>query len=112
MKKLILLAVFSLFALQMHAQLYADGVKLDASNTGQYMEIDPKYKSNGTCIVAVDYGNAPKKEGFYITDQQARRIEFHSDIDVLNFLYTEGWELTQISRTENSGRRYMLKRRF
>jgi hypothetical protein len=112
MKKFMLSAIACLAFFTSQAQLFVNGIKLDASNTGQYIEINPKYKSSGFCVVEVDYGNGFKEEASYITDDKARRIEFKSSVDVLNFLYTEGWETAIISKTENSGRRYLLKRRF
>lgn len=112
MKKLVVLSAFLAQAVWMQAQVYVDGVKLEPANTGQYIEIDPKYKSNGSCVVSVDYGNVSKDNAYFITDEQGRRIEFRSTVDALNFLYAEGWEVSQVTKTENSGRRYLLKRRY
>ena len=103
----LLLALGSHFAI---AQIYVEGVKLTPDNTGQYIELDPMFRTDGRCTFAVDYGQAkPKKD--YVTDEQGKTLDFRSLVDGLNIFYKEGWEVAQIVVVE-SGRRYLLKRRY
>jgi hypothetical protein len=108
-KTLLLVAFFAQIAL-VSAQVYVDGVKLEASNTGQYLELDPMYRADGRCAFKVDYGQ-PNPNDDYVTDSANRRYDFRSLVDGLNFFYQEGWEVTQIT-VQDRGRRFLLKRRF
>lgn len=92
------------------AQIYVEGAKLEPSNTGQYLEVDPLYREDGSCAFQVDYGQSNPKQDF-VTDENGKRVHFRSLIDGLNFFYEEGWEVAQISVLEH-GRRILLKRRF
>ena len=92
------------------AQIYVEGVKLTPDNTGQYIELNPQFRSDGRCTFAVDYGQAQPKED-YVTDENGKHYDFRSLADGLNIFYTEGWEVFQITVLE-SGRRYLLKRRY
>ena len=103
----ILLAACGHFAT---AQIYVEGVKLTPDNTGQYIELDPQFRTDGRCTFAVDYGQSkPKKD--YVTDEQGKTLDFRSLVDGLNIFYKEGWEVAQITVVE-SGRRYLLERRY
>ena len=110
MKKVLLSCFFAAQSLFAFSQIYVEGVKLTPDNTGQYIELDPMFRTDGRCAFAVDYGQAkPKKD--YVTDEQGKTLDFHSLVDGLNIFYKEGWEVAQISVLE-SGRRYLLKRRY
>lgn len=110
MKKLLCTIAFAGCALLVKAQLYVEGVKLEPSNTGQYIEIDPLYREDGRCTFRVDYGQSNPKEDF-VTDPHGKRFDFRSLVDGLNFFYEEGWQVDQISVLDR-GRRYLLKRRY
>lgn len=93
------------------AQIYVDGVKLEASNTGQYIEIDPRFDDRGGCVVTADYGqNTPLND--FVTDARGQRFEFHSIVECLNIFYAEGWVVDQVSVLERGGRKFLLKRRW
>lgn len=92
------------------AQIYVEGVKLTPDNTGQYIELDPQFRTDGRCTFQVDYGQANPKED-HVTDEYGKRYDFRSLVDGLNTFYAEGWEVAQISVVD-SGRRYLLKRRY
>ena len=92
------------------AQMYVEGVRLNSDNTGQYIELDPQFRTDGRCAFQVDYGQASPKED-HVTDVNGKQIDFRSLVDGLNAFYTEGWEVAQITIVGN-GRRYLLKRRF
>lgn len=108
-------AIFSLLllvagSLPAFAQIYVNGVKLSPNNTGQYIELDPQFKTDGSCSFIVDFGQANSRKA-YVSDEKGQRIDYISLIDGLNIFYEEGWEVAQISVLE-SGRRYLLKRRY
>ena len=111
MKKITILAVLLFQTRLLSAQAYVDGVELTPSNTGQYIEIDPKFKNDGGCVVEVDYGQRQPKDDF-LTDEKNRRQEFDSLVHALNFLYQNGWKVAEISVSEERGRRVLLERRF
>lgn len=110
MKKVTLTLALLAQALLASAQIYVEGVKIEPSNTGQYMELDPLYREDGRCTFRVDYGQSNPKED-YITDDHGKRFDFRSLVDGLNVFYAEGWEVAQISVSEH-GRRFLMKRRF
>lgn len=92
-----------------HSQVYVDGVKLESTNTGHYIEVDPLFKTDGQCTFKVDFGQSKPQED-YITDQYGKKFDFRSLIDGLNYFYDNGWEVSQISQNER-GRRFLLKKR-
>ncbi len=92
------------------SQIYVEGVKIGPSNTGQYLELDPKFKEDGRCAFQVDYGQSNPIED-HVTDVNGKRYDFRSLIDGLNLFYEEGWVVDQITVTER-GRRFLMKRRY
>ncbi len=111
MKKVLLSCFFIAQSLFAFSQIYVEGVKLEPSNTGQYLEIDPRFRADGRCTFTVDYGQSNSKTQ-YVTDADRRNFEFRSLVDGLNVFYEEGWEVAQISETNELGRRFLLKRRY
>jgi hypothetical protein len=110
MKKAMLLLALSAQTMFLAAQVFVEGVKLEPSNTGQYLELDPLFREDGRCAFQVDYGQANPKQD-YVTDVNGKRFDFRSLVDGLNFFYEEGWVIDQISVLER-GRHFMLKRRY
>lgn len=111
MKKVMLLFVLLAQGLMASAQIYVEGVKLEPENTGQYIEIDPMFKTDGQCSFSVDYGQSNPKQD-HVTDVNGKRYDFRSLIDGLNFFYANGWEVALATVQEQSGRRFLLKRRY
>ena len=113
MKKVVLLFACLLQGLFAFAQLYVEGIRLDASNTSQYLEATPLRRTDGSYYFKIDYGQKAKadiKPGECLTDEKARRYEFRSTVDGLNFLYENGWEVIEVYNVEDM-RRFLLKRR-
>jgi len=110
MKKTTLTLAFLAGTLWASAQIYVEGVKVEPSNTGQYIELDPMFRDDGRCSFRVDYGQSNPKEDF-VSDNFGKRYDFRSLIDGLNFFYQEGWQVDQITVLDR-GRRFLLKRRF
>jgi len=110
MKKVLVCCFFAAQSWLLSAQIFVKGIKIGPDNTGQYLELDPLYKSDGHCTFSVDFGQSEPKQDF-VTDVNGRRFDFRSLVDGLNFFYENGWEVNDVSVLE-SGRRYLLKRRF
>ncbi|MCA0235931.1 MAG: hypothetical protein LCH81_06080 [Bacteroidetes bacterium] len=111
MKKVLLTCFFAAQAFFAFSQIYVEGVKLEPSNTGQYIELDPQFRSDGRCTFTVDYGQPNAREK-YVTDEAGHHFDFHSLVDGLNAFYDEGWEVAQVTDTQERGRRFLLKRRY
>jgi len=110
MKKTTLLIVLLAHATFAFSQIFVEGVKLGPSNTGQYIELDPLFREDGSCAFQVDYGQSNPKED-HVTDVNGKRYDFRSLVDGLNLFYEEGWVVDQITVTDR-GRRFLMKRRF
>ena len=113
MKKVILLSGFLVQSLLAAAQLYVEGTRLEASNTLAYLEATPLRRNDGSYHFQIDYGqkaNPNAKPGECLTDEKARRYEFRSTVDGLNFLYENGWDVVVVYNV-NDMRRYLLKHR-
>lgn len=110
MKKITFILALLAQSLLASAQIFVEGVKIEPSNTGQYIELDPLFREDGRCTFRVDYGQSNPKEDF-VTDNYGKRYDFRSLVDGLNFFYEEGWQVDQISVLDR-GRRFMLKRRY
>jgi len=110
MKKIILTLALLAHTLIASAQFFVEGVKIEPSNTGQYIELDPLYREDGRCTFRVDFGQSNPKED-YVTDVNGKRFDFRSLVDGLNFFYEEGWQVDQITVLDR-GRRFLLKRRY
>ncbi len=110
MKKVTLTLALLAYALFASAQIFIDGVKLESSNTGQYLELDPLYREDGRCTFRVDYGQSNPREDF-VTDEHGKRFDFRSLIDGLDFFYEQGWQVDQVSVVDRN-RRFLLKRRY
>lgn len=113
MKKVILFSCFLAQAWLADAQLYVEGILLDASNTSYYLEAKPLRRTDGSYHFQIDYGQKAKanvKPGECLTDDKARRYEFRSAVDGLNFLYENGWQVELVYDVEGI-RRYLMRRR-
>lgn len=110
MKKITLTLALLAQTLLASAQIFVEGVKIEPTNTGQYIEIDPLYREDGRCTFRVDFGQSSPKED-YVTDVNGKRFDFRSLVDGLNFFYEEGWQVDQVSVLDR-GRQFLLKRRY
>ena len=110
MKKITLALALLAHALLASAQIFVEGVKIEPTNTGQYIEIDPLYREDGRCTFRVDFGQSSPKED-YVTDVNGKKFDFRSLVDGLNFFYEEGWQVDQVIVLER-GRQFLLRRRY
>lgn len=113
MKKTLLLCALLAQTCLLSAQIYVEGVQIGPDNTGQYIELDPEFKTTGRCNFIVDYGQANNRREDFVTNEKGERYDFRSLVDGLNIFYINGWEVAQVfgAGADNS-RRYLLKRRF
>lgn len=109
MKKTWLLLIGLTLSVWASAQVYVDGVRLEPDNTGNYLEIDPIFRSDGTCSFRVDYGQAEPREDF-LTDSFGKQLDFRSLVHGLNFLFSNGWEVAEAT-VIGTNRRFLLQRR-
>lgn len=114
MKKAILLLMGIAISLSVSAQIYVDGILLGPTNSSAYLEVVALRKeADGRYHFVADYGQAQDADltkGDFLTDEKNSRYEFRSQIDGLNFLYENGWEVAQVYVYKDL-RRYLLKRR-
>ena len=110
MKKITLALALLAQTLLASAQIFVEGVKIEPTNTGQYIEIDPLYREDGRCTFRVDFGQSSPKED-YVTDVNGKKFDFRSLVDGLNFFYEEGWQVDQVIVLER-GRQFLLRRRY
>lgn len=109
-----LIICFLTQSLSAFSQLYVEGTMLTSANTSAYLEATPLRRADGTYHFKIDYGQKPARDakpGECLTDDKARRYEFRSTVDGLNFLYENGWEVAIVYNVEDL-RRYLLKRRL
>ena len=113
MKKVLFLSLFLAQGLALSAQLYVEGTMLNTTNTSAYLEATPLRRNDGTYHFKIDYGQKTSgtlSRSECLTDDKARRYEFRSTVDGLNFLYENGWEVSVVYDVSDM-RRYLLKRR-
>jgi hypothetical protein len=109
MKKTLLLCILLAQSLFAAAQIYVEGVRLDPTNTGNYIEIDPSFRADGSCAFRTDYGQSgPRKD--FVSDVNGKKLDFRSLADGLNFFHSNGWEVLSVSVVETN-RRFLLQRR-
>lgn len=80
----------------------------------QYIEIwDKPIKSIGKSYALVDYGQMSdndNKVSWRISNRNGAPIEFNGVVDVLNYMYRNGWEIMHNKSTEGY-ESYLMKRR-
>ncbi len=80
----------------------------------QYIEIwDKPIKSIGKSYALVDYGQMSEKDNnssWRISNRNGTPIEFNGIVDVLNYMYRNGWEIMHNKSTDGY-ESYLMKRR-
>lgn len=83
----------------------------------QYIEVWEKYTKgdNNTVFAMLDYGQQDDlndREGkmLHVTNKDGQYLEFNSMVDVLNFMFRNGWEVLH-SKTTAKVQSYILKKR-
>ena len=80
----------------------------------QYIEIwDKPIKSIGKSYALVDYGqqsDEDNKASWRISNRNGFPLEFNGIVDVLNYMYRNGWEIVH-NKSTNGYESYLMKRR-
>jgi len=80
----------------------------------QYIEIwDKPIKSIGKSYALVDYGqmsDADNNASWTISNRNGAPLEFNGTVDVLNYMYRNGWEIMHNKSTDGY-ESYLMKRR-
>ncbi|MEM8908497.1 MAG: hypothetical protein AAGD05_11670 [Bacteroidota bacterium] len=115
MKNLLLL-FFLLWTTLAPAQVYVGQVDINKRYV-QYVEIWEKPIDNSDRFYAlVDYGQVDNSKddkmgiNLIISNMKGARMEFNGIIDVLNYMYRNGWEVLQVKNLDGY-ESYVLERR-
>ncbi len=112
MKKLIL-PLFLLISTISFGQIYVGKSDINTRPL-QYIEIwDKPIKSIGKSYAMVDYGQASDKDNnssWRVSNRNGAPIEFNGLVDVLNYMYRNGWEIMH-NKTTDGYESYLMKRR-
>ncbi len=98
-----------------NAQISVNKVSLNSPSVN-YIEVWEKYdKVTDKYFAMVDFGQADDLEdekgtNLLMTHKSGEPMHFNSAMNILNFMYTNGWELVQI-KSMNDYESYMLKRK-
>ncbi len=111
MKKLIL-PLFLLVSTLSFGQVYVGKSDINTRHL-QYIEIwDKPIKSIGKSYALVDYGQMSddNKNSWTISNRNGAPLEFNGIVDVLNYMYRNGWEIMHNKSTDGY-ESYLMKRR-
>jgi len=112
MKKLIL-PLFLLLSTMSFGQIYVGKADINTRHL-QYIEIwDKPIKSIGKSYALVDYGQMSEdndKNSWAIANRNGAPLEFNGIVDVLNYMYRNGWEIMHNKSTDGY-ESYLMKRR-
>jgi len=112
MKKLILPFLLFLSTISF-GQIFVGNSDIN-SRPLQYIEIwDKPIKSIGKSYALVDYGqkvDEENKASWRISNRNGGPIEFNGIVDVLNYMYRNGWEIVHNKSTDGY-ESYLMKRR-
>ncbi|MBI5916752.1 MAG: hypothetical protein HY842_15350 [Bacteroidetes bacterium] len=96
MKNFISIFLLSFLATHLQAQIFVDGVQLDSTNSGAYLEFS-KRGFTSSVFIEVDYGQVKKVSGRHdnlgLTDKNGEAIKFEGMVEALNYFDKNGWEL-------------------
>lgn len=116
MKKLIFPIFFVLLGGAIQAQVMVGKTDIN-SRYIQYVEIwDKPIKASDKAMAMVDFGqNSPedskdKTGAWAITNRTGQAMEFNGVVDILNYMYRNGWEVMS-SKSIDGYESYFMKRR-
>jgi len=117
MKKLFVLLMVISFALS--AQVIVDSVDINKLDDVQYCQIVGTQKFLSWKVrIDVDYGQNRSRteevDDFWVRGEDGKKVNFHSMIHALNFMYKNGWEYVDafvITKGKSNVYHYILRRR-
>lgn len=100
MKKVFLILIASVvFALKGFGQVYVNGTNINDLNT-RYCVLLATEDEFTYPVIYVDYGQKSQNSIDYVlSDNSGAKKHFNSDVDALNYMFKNGWELFS-TRTE------------
>lgn len=113
MKKLIFPILFLMVGMTAGAQVMVGKTDINTRYV-QYVEVwDKPAKTDGKYLAMVDYGQATQDDAvtnWAVNNMNGQPMEFNGVIDMLNFMYRNGWEVMTTKTTEGY-ESYFMKRR-
>ena len=102
-----LLFVFFILSLgySSNSQILVDGIKLDSVYTGEYLVCYPLYVKK-EYFFRIEAEEKKSKKGPFITFENGQRKPFKTQVEALNFLFNNGWEMITYSESRDSSFRY------
>ncbi len=111
MKSIVLFVAFSCLLAEASAQVMVGDVDINTNKDVKYIEVFFGSKGKGV-IAYVDYGQPVTGGGARtILGPDKQQIEFNTNIETLNYLYKNGWEVVTAFVTEGSTTVYLLRRK-
>ena len=95
------------------AQIYVDGVDINADDEIQYCQVSGVVGFRKIISVTIDYGQVIKSwRKMKIGDKNEKNITFNSMVHVLNFMDKNGWELIDsFFHPEQEREKYTFKKK-
>ena len=113
MKSLLLLASFCLASLSGFAQVVVNNVDINSNKDIKYIEVN--FIRNGKKYNArVDHGQpqvGANSEDLLVTGPNKQAIEFNSNVEGINFLHKNGWEVVNALVTPGTAPVYLMRRK-
>ena len=103
-----LVAVLLFLSFTASSQIVVEGVDINTQSGLEYVAIS-MVGAGSSYIVAVDYGAVVKSSYKHIEGQDGKPRKFNTHMDVLNFMYSQGWEYSGAHSTGNAS--WMIMRR-
>ena len=95
MKKVIMILLAITFSLNIAAQNY----KNDGKPYYFYCQLTAKQNLSGVLRLELEWDN--KQDNEYLRDQNGKKIEFASVVDMLNYMSRRGWDLKETYVVQN-----------
>ena len=113
MKSLFTFILLAFASIKPQAQIYVEGILLDSTNSGMYLEIGTGGVSS-PYIIDVDYGQSARPRIGYLrlTNEKREAIKFKSMVGALNFFDKNDWEVVDtITEVTTNSIKYLLRKK-
>ncbi len=111
-----LLLLFLAFSSNAFAQVFVDNTNVNDRKV-QYLEIWEKYnKDTDRFWAMIDYGQLDDREDksgkpLMMTSSSGQPLEFNGIVNILNFMYTNGWEVLHV-KSVGEYESFIMHRRY
>ena len=116
MKNYLLLFLITALGSSTFAQVFVENTNINDRKV-QYLEIWEKYnKDTDRFWAMIDYGQLDNREdksgqALMMTSSSGQALEFNGIVNILNFMYSNGWEVLHV-KTIGDYESFILNRRF